>query len=38
MERQSQILEVEVQHDGDLHRASYFVENSTIYTNIDGIC
>jgi len=36
MERQSQILEVEVQHDGDLHRASYFVENSTIYTNIDG--
>jgi hypothetical protein len=36
MERKSQVLEVEVEHDGEPHRASYFVEDSTIYTNIDG--
>lgn len=36
MERKSQVLEVEVQHDGNLHRASYFVENSIIYTSIGG--
>lgn len=36
MERKSVILEVDVQHDGSSHRASYFVEDTIIYASIDG--
>ncbi|HEY8576024.1 MAG TPA: hypothetical protein VIL88_06770 [Devosia sp.] len=36
MERQSQILEVEVEHGGSPYRASYFVEQSTIHASIGG--
>jgi hypothetical protein len=36
MERQSQVLEVQVEHDGSIHRVSYFVENDTIHASICG--
>jgi hypothetical protein len=36
MERQSQVLEVQVEHEGSVHRVSYFVENGTIHANIGG--
>ena len=36
MERQSQVMEVEVDYDGQAHRASYFVEHDTIHTAIAG--
>jgi hypothetical protein len=36
MERQSQVLEVQVEHDGSVHRVSYFVENGTIHASIGG--
>lgn len=36
MERSSQVLEVEINHEGSAHRASYFVENQTIYASIGG--
>jgi hypothetical protein len=32
----NQVLEVEIEHEGSAHRASYFVENQTIYASIDG--
>jgi hypothetical protein len=36
MERNSQVLEVEVDYGGTPHRASYFVEENTIHANIGG--
>ena len=36
MERQSQILEAQVEHDGSVHRVSYFIEVDTIHTSIGG--
>jgi hypothetical protein len=36
MERVSQVLEVEVEHDGTAYRASYFVENATIHASVCG--
>jgi hypothetical protein len=36
MERDSQVLEVEVEYGGTPHRASYFVEANTIHANIGG--
>lgn len=36
MERQSQVLEVEVEYDGRPHRASYFIEQEAIHANIEG--
>jgi hypothetical protein len=36
MERNSQVLEVEVEYGGTPHRASYFVEDNTIHASIGG--
>ncbi|MGB3337073.1 MAG: hypothetical protein WBA73_07840 [Devosia sp.] len=36
MERTSQVLEIEINHEGSPHRASYFIENETIYASIGG--
>ena len=36
MERNSQVLEVEVDYGGRPHRASYFVEDNIIYASIGG--
>lgn len=36
MERESVVLEVEVQHEGSTYRASYFVEGETIHANVGG--
>lgn len=36
MERESVVLEVEVQHEGSAYRASYFVEGHTIHANVGG--
>jgi hypothetical protein len=36
MERESVVLEVEVQHEGSIYRASYFVEGETIHANVGG--
>lgn len=36
MERQSQVLETQVEHDGSVHRVSYFIENGTIHASIGG--
>jgi hypothetical protein len=36
MERESVVLEVEVQHEGNAYRASYFVEGQTIHANVGG--
>lgn len=36
MERESVVLEVEVQHEGSAYRASYFVEGQTIHANVGG--
>ena len=36
MERRSQVLEVQVEHQGHPHSASYFVEENTITANIGG--
>jgi hypothetical protein len=34
MEQYSQVLEVQIKHDGTAHRASYFVEEGTIHARI----
>jgi hypothetical protein len=36
MERKSQVLDVEIDHDGQSHRVSYFVEADKIFTRIGG--
>jgi hypothetical protein len=36
MERNSQVLEVEIEYGGAPHRASYFVEDDTIHASIGG--
>jgi hypothetical protein len=36
MERQSQVFDVEVEFDGQLHKAAYFVENHVIHAQIEG--
>lgn len=36
MERQSQVFDVEVDHDGQAHKASYFVEEDKVFANIEG--
>jgi hypothetical protein len=36
MERKSQVLDVEIDHDGQPYRASYFVEADKIFTRIGG--
>ncbi|MDB5615413.1 MAG: hypothetical protein JWQ22_3066 [Devosia sp.] len=36
MERQSQVLEVLVEHQGHPHSTSYFVERNIIFANIGG--
>lgn len=36
MERDSQVLEIGIEHEGAQHRATYFVEGNTIFANIDG--
>lgn len=36
MDRGNIVLDVEIDHNGVAHRASYFVENHTIHANIDG--
>lgn len=36
MHQNSMIMEVEVEHDGTVHKAVYFVEDGTIYANIEG--
>jgi hypothetical protein len=36
MERQSQIFEVELDQQGETHRATYFVERDMIFTSIGG--
>ncbi|HEV7346485.1 MAG TPA: hypothetical protein VGN60_12725 [Devosia sp.] len=36
MERHSQVLEVEIDHNGEAHHATYFVEQNMIHTAIDG--
>jgi hypothetical protein len=36
MERESVVLEVEVQHEGNTYRASYFVEGETIHASVGG--
>jgi hypothetical protein len=36
MEMQSQVFEVEVEFDGNLHKAVYFVENDVIHAQVEG--
>lgn len=36
MEMQSQVLEVEIEFDGQMHKAAYFVENDVIHAQIEG--
>lgn len=36
MEQKSQVLEVEVEHQGEIHRASYFVEGEVVHARIGG--
>lgn len=36
MDRESVVLDVEVQHEGSTHHASYFVEGETIYASVGG--
>lgn len=36
MEMQSQVFDVEVEFDGQTHRAAYFVENDIIHAQVDG--
>lgn len=36
MEQKSQVLEVEVEHQGQIHRASYFVEGDVVHARIGG--
>jgi hypothetical protein len=36
MEQHSQVLEVEIEHEGSRYQASYFVENGTIHANVGG--
>lgn len=37
MERQSLVQDVEVSHEGQTYRASYFVEGNTIHAKIGGL-
>ncbi|MBO9590864.1 hypothetical protein [Devosia sp.] len=36
MEMQSQVFDVEVEFDGQMHKAAYFVENDIIHAQIEG--
>ena len=36
MEHQSQVLTTEVEFEGQIHSASYYVENDIIHANIGG--
>lgn len=36
MEMQSQVYDVEVEFDGQIHTAAYFVENDIIHAQVEG--
>lgn len=36
MEMQSQVFDVEIEFDGQTHRAAYFVENDIIHAQVEG--
>ena len=36
MEMQSQVFDVEVEFDGQTHKAAYFVENGVIHAQVEG--
>ncbi len=36
MEMQSQVFDVEVEFDGQTHKAAYFVENDIIHAQVEG--
>ena len=36
MEMQSQVFDVEVEFDGEVHKAAYFVENDVIHARVEG--
>lgn len=36
MEMQSQVFDVEIEFDGQIHKAAYFVENDIIHAKVEG--